>query len=569
VKDAQWSINKVTVYNDRAEIRRSLQYEAVGPGIAELKLKGLPNHLQADSVRASVSSRNAVIAEVSYDSVWEKNEDDDTEAEKRAKLEELKEAKEQIMRERSNNDLLLGLLREYENSVATEKESGSMDGVPFCVSRIENLEDMSNFMSFFSEQKLAYRLKNEELNAELNKLQQEIQELDRNTRNGSDLRQIQEVSILIEIPEETMESNPVVSLDLVYIVLNASWTASYDVHVDRENDKVVINYYGELVNNTGEDWKDVSMVFSTAKPSVGGELPVLPISNVSLVTNTNFLLQQNQNKRNVQKLRTARYNANLMSNFFIQEELNEPIQQQQQQEGFILPLDLAQNAKASSSGSSNVLFKMKRLVSIESDGLRHKQMITVVEMHSVFTHAAAPKVSDKVYLKCSSRNTSEYPILPGPTKVFINGFFLAESRTGLVQVNEEFVLFLGVDESVKVDIRPSQKKTETVSGGVIKGKPKKVRKTVHVRRIKNNSPSVVQFVLYEQIPVPRDGKIKFELIKPDVKKKTKGFFYKVNDLNQLEAKHAINPNDVWEFRMEYMLEWPAESGDVSIYTAKN
>ena len=71
----------------------------------------------------------------------------------------------------------------------------------------------------------------------------------------------------MEISEETVGKR--VAVNLVYLVIGACWKASYDVHVDKERSKVIMTYYGEVVNSTGEHWREISMSLSTARPSIG------------------------------------------------------------------------------------------------------------------------------------------------------------------------------------------------------------------------------------------------------------------------------------------------------------
>eukprot|EP00511_Aplanochytrium_stocchinoi_P002854 CAMPEP_0204842078 /NCGR_PEP_ID=MMETSP1346-20131115/44558_1 /ASSEMBLY_ACC=CAM_ASM_000771 /TAXON_ID=215587 /ORGANISM="Aplanochytrium stocchinoi, Strain GSBS06" /LENGTH=65 /DNA_ID=CAMNT_0051980621 /DNA_START=93 /DNA_END=286 /DNA_ORIENTATION=- len=53
-KGSEWPIQNVTVYNDQAEIVRTLEFKPEEPGPLELRLKGLPRSFQSESVRAEV-----------------------------------------------------------------------------------------------------------------------------------------------------------------------------------------------------------------------------------------------------------------------------------------------------------------------------------------------------------------------------------------------------------------------------------------------------------------------------------------------------------------------------------
>jgi len=61
-------------------------------------------------------------------------------------------------------------------------------------------------------------------------------------------------------------------LQVSYLVLRASWKSVYDVRVDSGAKTCLLVYHAQVKNNTGEDWKDVSMDLSTAEPSLKGEV---------------------------------------------------------------------------------------------------------------------------------------------------------------------------------------------------------------------------------------------------------------------------------------------------------
>uniref|UniRef100_A0A7S3LT89 DUF4139 domain-containing protein n=1 Tax=Aplanochytrium stocchinoi TaxID=215587 RepID=A0A7S3LT89_9STRA len=565
-KGSEWPIQNVTVYNDQAEIVRTLEFKPEEPGPLELRLKGLPRSFQSESVRAEVTSANATLVEVSYDSVWKEGVEDDETRERREKVEELTQTKLGLQKEIERLNFKNDFLQKYSKAVLPQNESALIDGMPACVSMVDNLDSIDNFMAFCTDKQEVFDNRQAEIIAEQKELQQEITFLTKNDKRSHGVQELNEVIILLDIPEETLENEGLVSLNLIYLVWNAKWTASYDIHVDKQQSKVILTYYGEVSNNTGENWNEISMSLSTARPSAGGNLPTLPISNVRFKEHQNqmqeqMLLQQQGRNRQMSMAMRSDMMAQQMSNFAF---FDVP-QVQQRDEG----RRRLQSPQTSSSGGSNAVFNIQRQVSIESDGLEHKQTIAIIDMEALLTHAASPKVSaEKVYLKCSARNVSEYPILPGLMKIFMNGYFLAESYTELVRANEEFVVFLGVDESVKVELKPVQKKNEKSTGGVMKGKPKKTRRVTYQRVIRNTSADVVRFVLYEQLPVSQDGKIKVDLIKPDLKKKLKDISYKLNSFNHVEARRTIQPNSEWRFMFEYLLEWPADDGDVTVYETK-
>ena len=65
------------------------------------------------------------------------------------------------------------------------------------------------------------------------------------------------------------------ALELTYMVYGAGWQPLYDARAERESGKAELTYCGQVRQNTGEDWKDVTLELSTARPSVSGRPPEL------------------------------------------------------------------------------------------------------------------------------------------------------------------------------------------------------------------------------------------------------------------------------------------------------
>ena len=64
-------------------------------------------------------------------------------------------------------------------------------------------------------------------------------------------------------------------LEVSYVVNRASWKPLYDIRVDSKSKSVNLGYLAQITQNTGEDWTNVNLTLSTAKPG-SGNLPPKP-----------------------------------------------------------------------------------------------------------------------------------------------------------------------------------------------------------------------------------------------------------------------------------------------------
>ncbi|MCK4409657.1 MAG: mucoidy inhibitor MuiA family protein, partial [Candidatus Eisenbacteria sp.] len=72
-----------------------------------------------------------------------------------------------------------------------------------------------------------------------------------------------------------IESGGSLTVELSYLVPDASWYPEYTVRYIERDDEVELTYAARIVQATGEDWKGVAALLSTATPHVGAAPPEL------------------------------------------------------------------------------------------------------------------------------------------------------------------------------------------------------------------------------------------------------------------------------------------------------
>ncbi|MBI2497225.1 MAG: mucoidy inhibitor MuiA family protein [Opitutae bacterium] len=140
--------------------------------------------------------------------------------------------------------------------------------------------DLAGAMNFLVEQRVkittdlaALDVAREELQNKIETAQNQLNEL-----RGSGGKAFKTVTVRVSAPAAG-------SLDvaLSYTVTGASWSPSYDARVLSTERAVALGYFGIVRQSTGEDWKDVMLTLSTARPGLGGAAPVLGVWNLDVV----------------------------------------------------------------------------------------------------------------------------------------------------------------------------------------------------------------------------------------------------------------------------------------------
>ena len=265
--ELQTTITTVVVYPDRARITRS-GTATLRPGNHRLEVTELPLKLDTSSMRASArgTARARLIgADVRRDFYIE------TPAERVRELEGQVESLEDEMRgldvqtdllkrEHSILGELSGQTEIYARGLAygkigTEDQMALLDGLR---SRAQGLN-----VTLLD---LAVRRRN--LERRLKKLKNDLNQL-RGAKGHARHTAIVEVEV-------TQAGD--LTVELTYVVSGAGWQPLYDMRLLEENEQppvLEVGYLAQVTQQTGEDWTDVALTLSTARPALAETLPEL------------------------------------------------------------------------------------------------------------------------------------------------------------------------------------------------------------------------------------------------------------------------------------------------------
>jgi uncharacterized protein (TIGR02231 family) len=361
------------------------------------------------------------------------------------------------------------------------------------------------------------------------------------------------VSIHVNKPGE-------IALGLSYVVMGASWHAAYDVRVTSDTAQTHLTYYGTITNQTKEDWAKVNLSLSTATPSEGGSPPELPTLRVTWRENVHSSASDRLD------IMAEAMGVNML---------------QTQNVVFSRPSSSSSSSSLSGGGSrapksiapppavkvlttttldniSSTNFTIPRAATILSDGKPHKVTIAVLELQSKFTYTLVPKTTPHAYLKATTTNSSTLPFLKGTANVFMDSNFIANSDLKYVSPGESFALFLGTDSGVSLNYKPARKINET-QGLLAKTHVMTHKQETIVKNMKNIEIAVV---LYEQLPLSDDEKLKVRLVAPTLtgekQEATDTSNIKLNTSNIIEWRQILASKQEFKFYFEYVVEWPKD-----------
>jgi len=260
-------IGAVTVYADRAIVTRTAQLQ-LAAGQVELVFEKLPTSLVDQSLQVSgKGSANTTILDVNARTTFIQ-----ATANPRVKaLEDEIETEQKQGRLLSDRVAVLKeqrtLLGKIETAVTTPPGKDS-------TAPRATFEEWQKLLTFADDTRSKLATETQTLDAQqkaheerLNALNAQLNELHSHSEDGRSYK-----TVTLRVASAAAGTFDVA---LGYAVQGASWTPAYDARLHAEQRAVELTYFGIVRQRTGEDWKNVALTLSTARPSLGGGAPEL------------------------------------------------------------------------------------------------------------------------------------------------------------------------------------------------------------------------------------------------------------------------------------------------------
>ncbi len=282
---------------------------------------------------------------------------------------------------------------------------------------------------------------------------------------------IRRADIIINIISEIAEST---EIEIEYVVPGACWRPAYLAQLKEGNSNNELSFEcgGSVWQNTGEDWENVDIKFSTERPSLGTEPPRL-ISDIL----------------NIKKKET--------------EIIVEARDQEIQTTGLGEPKKV--DMPGIDDGGDVLVFKSSVKANVLSDGRPYKVNVFKFTEKADVRLILIPELSENVILETSLINSTQYPLLAGPVDLIKDYGKIGRTSIMYVSPNEKFKLGFGPDNEVSVKryVFKKELKKKMLSSYLTK----EYTVTVKISNIGNNNKEIY---LQERIPISEIEKLKIQ-----------------------------------------------------------
>jgi uncharacterized protein (TIGR02231 family) len=481
-------ITAVTVYVDRAMTSRSATL-TLKPGSYLIAFEGLPTLIQDDSVR--VEGKGSAVASIVGLEV--KRAFLEQSAEKRGK--ELDEEIRGLERRSGSLDAKkTGLTSQKTFLESIRVAWADRISKELAIGRPTSAEllDASSFIGA-GVTKAEESMRDTEV--EKKSLKEKIDALrrQRDESTGSRRKESKSVEVIVEI---TREGN--LTLDLATVIPQAGWQPSYDVRLSEDTKTAELTFRAMVRQQTGEDWKNVDLTLSTARPSTGGAPPELHPWRISL-------FRQQPPPMPAPMMVTAPSPVKAKKAARMREENSKP------DDAIAEEVPAAFVTAQLTDEHSSVAFHIPTPLDIPSDGTQHGAVVAIEQFPVSMEYMALPKLAPYVFLKSEIVNRAAYALLPGKVNTFAGNTYTGSSQIKKVAAGEKFDLFFGTDDQVTVKREEFKQNKEA-------GMFSKNRVSYRYRiELGNFRKEPLTLTLRDQLPVAGDEEIKVSLDEPSIK----------------------------------------------------
>jgi uncharacterized protein (TIGR02231 family) len=517
-------ISAVTVYQDRAVVTRSATVQLTG-GTVELVFANLPQSLNEQSLQVSgKGTAQATILDVSAKQTF-------IDYTPNARVKELEDQLRALGKQTRGIDDRQNLLN--ASSATLERMEGALFAPPAKDVPRPDLNQFTASLTYLSEQKAKLTAERATLDEQREDLQNKITTVQNqlNELRGAGGKAFKTVTVRVAAAQAGS-----LDVSLAYTVPGASWVPSYDARLASAERTVQLDYFGIVRQGTGEDWRDVALTLSTARPSLGGAAPVLSVWQID-VFNPILLREQSRRERDDMRLAKAAAPAAVNMQSLTTNADGFGADQEKKDADFAVATIEA--------GATSASFKIAVSSSVASDNSPQKVPITSASLKAVPEYLTVPKRQAAAFLTSKVVNTSDFPLLSGAMNVFLDGTFVATSGLRTVMAGEKFDLALGVDDGIAIKHKRVNKFTED-TGLTNSGK----RITYeYLITVQNNKKTLERVIVADQVPLSRNEKVVVKLLSPDAKD------VKPTDEGALKWTLDLKPGEKRELTVKFTVEY--------------
>ncbi len=493
-------LQDVDIFKRGATLHHKTKKIAIPKGNSGLLVVQISKQVNENSIRINTSNPNVSIQSISF----EKNYINETEG----GSPQYKELKEKLDAEKNKLDTMISKRKGEEGVLALLEENRKLGG-----STGVSPDKISNMIAYYREQYIniaahieALRKSEDQQADRVQKLQKQLDQLGESTQETGQL------FIKLHATQATHAD-----FDIYYFTNQVSWNPFYEIQVNSLNQPLILAYKANVSQQTGIDWQQVHLKFSSGNPNQNNNVPVLTPWRLSFLDH------------GVRSL-SARSAPKMMLN----------------------TAKLADKAEAEEEvfveeNQLNNSFVVADPYDVFSGGQAQAVELKEYQLPTEYTYFTAPKLDETAFLIGKITDWEQYNLLPGNANLLIDNNYAGTSYINPNSTEDTLTLSLGRDDRIYTKY---EKVEEEGSKTTFLGKTKKRGYSYEIT-VKNTRNETTEMEVVEQFPLSTEKDIVVKLIN------TSGAEVN-NEKGELHWKISLEPGEAKVLKISYSISFPKD-----------
>ena len=472
-------VTKVTVFRDGAQVTRTAHTTVPG-GKSDLIFSGVSPYMDASSLQVDAEGPFTILSVSQQPNKLR-------EQKKRKEIEDLQKSKETFNK----------LLTQHRASLEVYTSEEQMLAANFVVGGANTGLKAADLTAALDVHRARLKeLKSYEIdyNERIKKVQDTITLMDEQISALNANADISTTDVLVTL---LANSGAPADFTLSYVVRGASWYPSYDLHVDDITKPLTLSYKANVTQNTGEEWKDVKLIFSNGNPSESGVAPILSPLYLRNLAVYNYGLSK-----------MAAPNVDLISGRVAgvtQTEMSINGGRPDENQYMVNGRRMIGSYVEPTQFSSSLSFELNTPYTVLNDGKTLAVDMKEDQIPASYEYFSAPKKAKKAFLLAHIANWTDYNLMDGEVNLYYEHTYIGKTSLNLTTADDTLTVSLGRDKGIAIN----RIKVKDFSKKQILSDKKSTTSSFEIT-VRNNKRFPVHIVVEDQLPISTEKDITIE-----------------------------------------------------------
>jgi uncharacterized protein (TIGR02231 family) len=469
-RNVESKVTKVTVFRDGAQVTRT-SHTSIAAGKSDIVFSGISPYVDASSLQVDGEGSFVILGVSPQPNKLR-------EQKKRKEIEDLEKSKEAFQKQLIQHQASLDIYQKEEQMLAANYVVGGANtGL--------KAADLAAALDLHRTRLRDIKFYEIDYNERIKKVQDTLTLIDGQITALNNNADVSTTDVIVSVAARDATAG---DFTLSYVVSNAGWYPSYDLHVDDITKPLTLSYKANVYQNTGEEWKEVKLIFSNGNPSESGIAPVLNPLYLRNLLAYNPVPMRMMNSVNS----NAGSNKDLSINGGRPDEVQYIVNGHRQIGNYIEPTQM----------STNISFELSTLYTVINDGKNVAVDMKDDQIPASFEYFSVPKKAKKGFLTAHIANWTDYNLMDGEVNLYYEGTYTGKTAFSLANADDTLNLSMGRDKGITIN---RVKVKEFSKNQVLSDK--KLSSADFDITVRNNKKFPVHIVVEDQIPLSTEKEI--------------------------------------------------------------